>query len=181
MYVRKTLHTLNNLNIRISSVPSEVQPHTLVILDDLMLDAFTKEVVEMFTVNSHHLNISVILILQNMFYRDKLMRDISLNATYFVLFKNPRDVSQFSFFARQICPDNWKNLEKVYKTVCNEAYTPFIIDLSQKANNILKYKTNIFNNGYFECYPTEDDIEKYCTEKIETPEKELVMVTVPFT
>jgi len=158
---------------------SDIPSHSLIIFDDLMLESFSKEVAEIFTINSHHSSISVILILQNLYHADKYMRDISLNATYFVLFKNPRDVSQFSYFARQICPDNWKNLEKVYKNVCNIPFTPFIIDLSQKANSILKYKTNIFNEGYFECYATQDEINKHCSEKFETPEQELVLVTTP--
>lgn len=155
---------------------NDLKPNSLIIIDDQM-NALSQEILELFTVHSHHLNISVILILQNLFHQNKYMRDISLNSNYFILLKNPRDEAQFQFFARQINYDNWKNLLKVYKDVCGEAYHPLVIDLSQKTNNLLKYKTNIFNNDYFETYATENDIQQYCPESFETNDSEKVFLT----
>ena len=64
----------------------------LLILDDLMAAASkSDEISNLFTRASHHRNMSVMLILQNLFRQGTSMRDISLNATYTVLFKNPRD------------------------------------------------------------------------------------------
>jgi hypothetical protein len=48
----------------------------------------------LFTEKSHHRNIIVMYIVQNLFHRGKHHRVISLNAHYMVLFRNPRDVSQ---------------------------------------------------------------------------------------
>ena len=45
---------------------------------------------------------SVIFLTQNLFHKNKHMRTISLNAHYLVLFKNPRDVEQFTTLARQM-------------------------------------------------------------------------------
>jgi hypothetical protein len=45
----------------------------------------------LFTKKSHHRNISVMYIEQNLFHKGKNHRTISLNAHYMVLFKNPRD------------------------------------------------------------------------------------------
>ena len=61
---------------------------TLIVLDDLMTSAYTKAVCELFTKGSHHRNLSVILITQNVFHQGKFCRDISLNCKYLVLFKN---------------------------------------------------------------------------------------------
>lgn len=47
---------------------NKVLPDTLIVIDDLMLQAFTKEVCELFTVHSHHQCLSVVLILQNVFF-----------------------------------------------------------------------------------------------------------------
>lgn len=105
------------------------------------------------------------------------MRDISLNSNYFILLKNPRDEAQFQYFARQINYDNWKNLVRVYNDVCEEAYRPLVIDLSQKSNGLLKYKTNIFDNDYFETYATENDVQKYCSESFETMDSDKVYLT----
>lgn len=63
----------------------------LVILDDLLNDVYSKEVCDLFTKGSHHRNISVILITQNLFHQGRYCRDISLNAKYLVVFKNVRD------------------------------------------------------------------------------------------
>jgi len=55
----------------------------LIILDD-QLGVYSKEVCNLFTKGSHHRNISVILITQNLFHQGQFCRDISLNAKYLV-------------------------------------------------------------------------------------------------
>ena len=52
----------------------------IVIFDDLLNDVYSKQVCELFTRGSHHRNISVILITQNLFHQGRFCRDISLNA-----------------------------------------------------------------------------------------------------
>jgi len=47
----------------------------------------------MFTKISHHRNVSVVYLTQNVFDKNKYARTISLNAHYLVLIKNPRDAS----------------------------------------------------------------------------------------
>lgn len=156
---------------------NDLKPHTLLIVDDQM-NSLSEQILELFTVHSHHKNISIILIVQNLFHQNKFMRDISLNANYFILLKNPRDVQQFQYFARQINGENWKNLLKVYDDVCGVAYQPLVIDLSQKTNNLVKYKTNIFNKNFFETYTTENDIQKLCTESFITHDNDKVFVII---
>jgi len=53
-------------------------------------------VCDLFTKGTHHRNISIIPISQNIFHQSKHCSDISLNAKYLVLLKNVRDRSQFS-------------------------------------------------------------------------------------
>jgi len=43
----------------------------LIILEDLLNDAYSKEVYDLFTKGSHHRNISVILITQNLFHEGR--------------------------------------------------------------------------------------------------------------
>ena len=54
-----------------------------IILDDLM-DETDQRVASLFTKKSHHRNISVMYIVQNLFHRGKHHRTISLNAHYMV-------------------------------------------------------------------------------------------------
>jgi hypothetical protein len=82
----------------------------LFILDDLLKDVYSRQVCDLFTKGSHHRNISVILITQNLFHRGRYCRDISLNATYLVLLKNVRDKTQFAYLARQMYPEDSDSL-----------------------------------------------------------------------
>jgi hypothetical protein len=63
-----------------------------------------KRISDRFTKGSHHRNLSIIYIVQNIFHQGKEMRNISLNAHYIVLFKTPRDKQQIYMLARQINP-----------------------------------------------------------------------------
>ena len=71
----------------------------LLVIDDLMNEA-DESVANLFTKGSHHRNVSVIFLVQNLFHKNKHVRTISLNSHYMVLFKNPRDASQFASLAR---------------------------------------------------------------------------------
>jgi hypothetical protein len=66
---------------------------TLLIIDDLLSET-NHSVEKMFTKKSHHCNIYVLYLSQNLFYKGKHNRTISLNTHYMVLFKNPRDLTQ---------------------------------------------------------------------------------------
>lgn len=173
---------LENLTIfeGVPDIASAVRPNSLIVIDDLMLEAFTKEVCELFTVQSHHKNISIILILQNLFTKNKLTRDISLNNQFIVFFKNPRDVTQFSILARQVCGKNYKALENVYKQVCSRPYGYLVIDLCQATPEFLKYKTNIFDNNHFDVFARADDVKQHSEAVIEL-EKEQIFIVCPIT
>ena len=60
----------------------------LIIVDDLLNTAYSKDVCDLFTKGSHHRHISVSLINQNLFHQGKFCRDISLNAKYIVVLKS---------------------------------------------------------------------------------------------
>ena len=82
----------------------------LVILDDLMSECGQNpEVTKLFTRGSHHQNVTVVYIVQNLFHQSKESRTtISPNCHYLVLFKNPRDRSQIMHLARQMYPGQSK-------------------------------------------------------------------------
>ena len=68
----------------------------------------TADTDELFMVLSHHKNLNVILIVQNLFTKNPFYREISLNSTYHVLFKNPRDQRSIGILAQQFSPSNTK-------------------------------------------------------------------------
>ena len=83
--------------------------NNLLILDDLMREAEKNgNILDLFTTDSHHMNISVILISQNLFSQGKYARHISLNCHYLFIMNNPRDKAQIYHLARQMFPNRSK-------------------------------------------------------------------------
>jgi hypothetical protein len=101
-------------------------------------------VCDLFTKISHHRNISVILITQNLFHQGKFFRDISLNAKHIVVFENVRDREQFSHLARQVLPHDSKGLSDAYLNATEEPLGYLVLDLSQDTNDRLRFRTCIF-------------------------------------
>jgi len=73
-----------------------VNKRNLIVFDDQMIDAGKDQrIVNLFTRGSHHRNLSVIYIVQNVFHQGKDSRSISSNSHYLVLFKIP--VTSYKF------------------------------------------------------------------------------------
>ena len=64
---------------------------------------------------SHHRNLIVSDLVQNVYKQGKSKRTISFNSHYSVDFRNNRDASQFRTMAYKICPNNWYWLVDVFK------------------------------------------------------------------
>jgi len=116
----------------------------LVIIDDLLNDVYSKQVCDLFTKGSHHRNIRVILITQNLFHQCRYCRDTSLNAKYLVVLKNVRDKNQFMFLARQVYPENSASLYKAYLDATHIPHGYLLLDLSQDIDDRLRFRTDIF-------------------------------------
>lgn len=113
------------------------------VFDDLMVQCSTNSVIrEAFLQKRHHANMSVILILQNLFCQGKEMRNIHLNTQYVVLFASPRDKSQFGFFARQVEPEGIKFLKSAYKQAVSHPYNHFLADFKPLTPDEWRYRTN---------------------------------------
>jgi len=117
---------------------------TLLILDDLMSET-NQLVANMFTKVSHHRNVSVVYLTQNLFDINKYARTISLNAHYLVLFTNPRDAAQFATLARQMYPNASTFAIKAYKDATNDPYGYLLIDLKPKQDERCRLRTNVFS------------------------------------
>jgi hypothetical protein len=116
---------------------------TLLILDDLMTET-NDSVSNIFTKVSHHRNVSVIYLSQNLFHKSKQNRTLSLNAHYMVLFKNPRDAVQVATLARQMHPGRGKFLVEAFKDATDKPYGYLLIDLKPDTEEKYRIRTNIF-------------------------------------
>jgi hypothetical protein len=120
--------------------------NNLLILDDLMTKAKSESMLELFTVHSHHLNISVFLLAQNVFCQSKNFRTMSINTHYFILLNNPRDKSQINCLSRQMYPKNVKFLEECYEDAVSEPFGYLFIDFKTDTSPILRVQSNILEN-----------------------------------
>ena len=117
----------------------------LVIIDDLMSSAGdSKQISKLFTQESHHKNLTVVFLVQNLFYHGKEMRNISLNAHYLVVYKNPRDKSQIRYLAQQIFPENPKFLANSFHHSTTHPHSYLVLDLHPDTSEDFRILTNIF-------------------------------------
>jgi hypothetical protein len=116
----------------------------LIIFDDLMDECGNnKTIVDLFTKGSHHRNISVILLTQNIFNKGKYSRTISLNSQYLIIFNNPRDMSQISYLSRQMFPDKPSFLSDVFRDVSRVPHGYLFIDNNQETPQDLRVQSSI--------------------------------------
>lgn len=118
--------------------------HSLLVIDDLMTKACTREdISEIFCVKCHHLSITVIFLMQNIFPSGKYARNISLNAHYIILFENRRDTLQVQHLGRQILPGRVKYFMNAYQRATTNAYGYLVIDLHPLSDKQYQLRTHI--------------------------------------
>lgn len=117
--------------------------HILMILDDLMVDV-NESIVNLFTVQTHHLNISSMFIVQNLFHNNKNMRTISLNAHYIITFRQTRDSNQMAVLARQIFSKQAKEVMEIYTEAMKIPYNYMLINIHPSNIHRASVHENIF-------------------------------------
>lgn len=134
----------------IQGLPDSYEKGDLIVIDDLM-HRLNDKIADLFTAASHHCEVSVILILQNLFPRLKVMRDISLNAHYLILFRNARDASQVGCLGRQLYPRNSQFLTDAYIKATSKPFGYLLIDLHPLTTEECRLRENLFptENGYY--------------------------------
>lgn len=124
---------------------------SLFILDDLMKDATqSTDVCDLFTEGSHHRNLSVICLLQNLYYKGKETHTMSLNTHYMVLFKNPRDQQQVHVLARQMYPGRPHYFMTEYLAATEQPYGYLFVDLKQNTPEDQRLRSTIFISHMYE-------------------------------
>ena len=124
----------------------EVQPHDVVVLDDLLHESSTsRDVSAMFTRVAHHKPAFIIFITQNLFPPGKEARLRGLNTHYLAIFKNPRDKSQVEFLARQILPRQSKALRDIFEAATAKPHSYLFLDLTQECPDDLRFRSDVFS------------------------------------
>lgn len=114
---------------------------SLCLFDDL-LEAIDETNSKIFTKISHHENCSVIFLTQNLFVDNKHYRTMSKNATYMVLMKNPRNMSQIKNLSSQMCSEK-SLLVNAYKEATRAAYSYLFIDFHPRTPEHIRLRSHI--------------------------------------
>ena len=121
-----------------------VNKRNLIVLHDLMVQSGKdRRIADLFTKGSHHKNLSVIYIVQNIFHQGRETRDISLNTHYIVLFKSPRDKQQISTLARQIRPGRVQEFMNAFEEATSRPHGYLMLDLKPTTHDDQRLKTNV--------------------------------------
>lgn len=118
---------------------------TLLIVDDQMLnDSKNDRLAELFTVNCHHDNTSVIFVSQNLFFQNKAYRTACLNAQYLILFRSPRGTSQIHHLARQMfVGERGRDMVRAFENATEKPFSYIVIDLKPDTPQCLRLRSNV--------------------------------------
>lgn len=141
----------------------------LLIIDDLMSEAGNRQLTtDLFTKGSHHRNLTVLLISQNLFHKGKEFRGVSLNSNYIIVFKNPRDRQQIKTFAQQVRPGNAQFVLDAFEDATSEPHGYLVFDFRPETPEELRIRTSILptDNGTTVYLPAKTDD---CPRKVFKP------------
>ena len=117
--------------------------HTLLIIDDFMSEN-DHRVTKIFTKISHHMDVGVINLTQNLFFVGKHNRTIGLNSHYLIIFKNPRDATQICHIGRQMFPGRSKYVAEAFRDAKASPFSYMLIDLKPDTSEEHRLRTGIF-------------------------------------
>ena len=109
-----------------------IQPHkrNLIVIDDLANECMDSRINDLFTVGSHHRNLSVILLNQNLYHnRSPTQRR---NCHYLVIFNNPIDKQSVMTLARQMYPGKSDYFMNMFARATKFPYGYLLLDLKQE-------------------------------------------------
>ena len=107
---------------------SPEQRNILVLDNQMGVASSSTSVADLFTKVSHHRNLNVIYLVQNVYNQGKSQKTISLNSNYRVVFRNGRDASQFRTMAYQISPNDGKWLVDSFTDATSKPYGYLVLD-----------------------------------------------------
>ena len=140
---------LPEVNDNLDNIDDRV--HNVWVLDDLMDEAVQSPVISRLFTRGRHRNLSVLLLLQNMFPKGKYNTDISRNAIYKVLFRSPGDRKQIDIMAEQTFAKDRANFMKAYTQETEKPYGYIILDNHPRTTSDRQVVADVF--GQCKSYP----------------------------
>ena len=132
-----------------SGFPEGADACDVLVLDDLQSTAGNdSRLSDLFTRYSHHKNLTVIFVVQNLFLQSKSMRNVALNSHYLLLLSSRRDRNQISRLASQLYPGETAFFTSAYKSALSREYGYLLVDISPTTKEEFRLRTNILPEEY---------------------------------
>lgn len=117
--------------------------NNVIVLDDMMSTCSNDpKIADLFTEGSHHRNLSVINLTQNLFPCGKTAVTQRRNTQYMIVFKSPMSQDQIKILGAYIYPTRVPEFIKVYKQATDQPHGYLIIDAKQDTPPNMRLRTN---------------------------------------
>jgi len=127
----------------------------LLVLDDLMdKGSNDKNMLDLFTKHSHHQNVTVIYLCQDLFPVGKFSKTISRNAHYIATFKNPRDQEGLQHLLQQSFPTKFREVLETFQNVANDRpFAYILLDFHPASKDDQRILSPVLKDeGFMRCY-----------------------------
>ena len=126
----------------------------VLVMDDLMDEGSNdKRVLDLFTKHSHHQNITILYLCQDLFPNGKFAKTISRNAHYVVAFKNPRDQLGIRNLLLQSFPTRWQEVLDTFRKVTERPFGYMLLDLHPASKDDQRVLSHLLKDeGFVRCH-----------------------------
>jgi hypothetical protein len=115
------------------------------ILDDLANEIKSEFLDILYTRGSHHWNVSIILVTQNLF--DKNIKVARINSHFLILMKSPQSLLQIKTLGSQLFPGKINYfMESYHDAIEKNSFGYLLINMQPNTSSELRLTTNIFPN-----------------------------------
>lgn len=166
-FVRQMDYRLYNLPIRaVRGLPDDFEEYLdptrriLFVIDDLMQNAVNSAAVtDLFCNKVQHAKVSIILLIQNLFYHGTERTTLVRCAHYLTVFKNPMDNSIPLYLAQKLMPLNKTLFMKVFDEATSKPHGYLFCDGRQDTPDQARFRTDLFDCGIQRAYV----VDKYAS------------------
>lgn len=125
----------------------EASKGVILILDDLVDTALcSKQIFDLFVKGVHHLNVSVVCVLQDFYASGSYRVTMVRNTNYLVVFPSPIDQSLIDLIGRKVLPKQQKTFNDMFQHGTKTPYGYIFISGHPLSDRKLRFRTNIFGS-----------------------------------
>lgn len=143
----KRIHNLQSMGVTVTAgIPSEsliesLEKPALIFYDDMMLDVNEKYMLDLFTRKSHHKNLGVFFLTQNLF--SSTIKVARMNCHYIFILRSLQASLHIRTLGSHLFPGQLKYFMDAYHKACDKAYKYFLIDSHPTTPQELRLRSNI--------------------------------------